>query len=101
MVSLLIDYKFARIKRKDDGTTEAKVRFYEGDITTEDEEDEDAVLVPVTRYRRTGLLREVTIVERGHLSDDEVRNLMDIELAKDATRTPIDEQVVGVVRRIP
>ena len=102
----LTDYKFSYIKRLDDGTTEAKVRFFEGNITTELELDMDldvvdsGALVPVTRYRRSPIrLREETFRWRERLSDDDVRDLMDVELAEDTTRTPIDEQKVGVTRR--
>lgn len=45
----LIDYKFWYIRRDDDGfITEAAIRFYTGDITTEIEFGQS-----VTRYRRT------------------------------------------------
>lgn len=59
------DYKFAYIMRNDDGLiTEAGVRFYEGEVTTENEKDIDGNLVPVTRYRRS---RKLNGVELGHL----------------------------------
>ena len=91
----LTDYKFVYIKRLGDGSTEALVRFYEGDITTEDEPDPDTgKMVPVARYRRSLMLREEIFRYRTTKTDDEVRGEMDTELAKDITRTPIDEQRV-------
>lgn len=96
-MSTLTDYKFVWIRRDDDGTVTALVRIYEGDETTEVEEDVDdiTVLVPVTRYRRTALLRELTVNPPGRPSDNALRGLVNAELAQDLSRTPIDEQKVG------
>lgn len=56
---MLIDYKIVE-EREVNGIIYQKVRFYEGDITTEDEFDpETQQLVPVTRYRRTNMYEEV------------------------------------------
>ena len=57
----LCDYKIASRTDYDDGHSVLKVRFYEGDITTENELLLDGTIGPVTRYRRTGKLGEETI----------------------------------------
>ena len=90
---MLTDYKFVYIKRLDDGSTGAKVRFYGGDITTEPE-DVDDVMTPVTRYRRAAALRTVDFSWPTHIPDEAVRGLMNAELAKDRSRSPIEEQRV-------
>jgi len=47
-----ISYKFWYIIRDDNiHISECAIRFYEGDITTEDERDENDDLVSITRYR--------------------------------------------------
>lgn len=56
----MIDFKIVE-EREIDGLVYQKVRFYEGDITTENENrfDETAgeiIIEPVTRYRRTALI---------------------------------------------
>lgn len=107
------DYKFSHISRRDNGTMEVKVRFYEGEVSTLDEEDMDGRLVPVTRYRRSALVkRPLThfasldgvssrLIDDGnagvltfnrHLTDDQLRVVMNDVLAKDLTRIAIDEQ---------
>lgn len=105
------DYKFWYIKRDDNiHISEAAIRFYEGEVTTEGEDGE-----PVTRYRRVKRLKETDL---GHLkskkvkkessgndsiifgqedfgvisTDDELRLFLNKELAKDANREPIDQQ---------
>ncbi len=90
----LTDYKFSNILHLTDGGTQALVRFYQGDITTELEEGPDGVLAPVTRYRRPqdGLLRVLTHTEPGRVSTDDLRDAMNVELATDPVRTPVDEQ---------
>lgn len=61
-----MDYKFAKYTEHDDGTVSATVRFYDGAITTEEEEvlleDMTRVVQPVTRYRRTAMIEEVDYV---------------------------------------
>lgn len=113
---MLTDYKFWYIKRDDNGKIiEAAVRFYEGDITTEDELNEDGVLVPVTRYRRTARLdpkledhvkdRAIKKDSRGNntalyypadfgeiSTDTELTDFINKELKKDTKRSPVDEQ---------
>lgn len=91
------DYKFPHIIRRDDDTTEAKVRFYEGEIATFLALDEPGEpLVSVTRYRRSALLREETFHFDRLVPDTALRGLMNAELAKDTTRTPIDGQAISV-----
>ena len=99
VTSPLTDYKFSNIVHLPNGDTQSLVRFSEGDITIEKEDLRDGFgLVDVERYRRTGLLREPTMTWTGRLSKDEIRTLVNVELAKDPTRIPIDEQKVGVIR---
>lgn len=108
------DYKFWYITRNDDGyITECAVRFYEGDITTEDEQTINGV-VPVTRYRRTARLAESDLSHLGTgfvkefngadckiyrssdfgsiTTDNQLRLFLNGELRKDPTRTPIAKQ---------
>jgi hypothetical protein len=122
------DYKFWFVRRGDgtrvngveqpDGPiTEVAVRLYEGDVTTAFEDGQ-----PVTRYRRfarltpsslpalqgretkaevSGALTAIyTARDFGRTSDlDVVRAFLKAELAKDSTRSPIDEQVVTLEDR--
>ena len=53
---MFTDYKTPRIKQRENGSWAVLFRIYEGEITTEDELDNDGNLQPVTRYRRTALL---------------------------------------------
>lgn len=90
---MLTDYKIVRRTNLDDGSQTGLVRFYEGDTTTEDELDESGNVVPVTRYRRSLFLAETTYAFREAKTDSSLRQYLNDELAKDATRTPISEQV--------
>lgn len=105
------DYKFWYIKRDDNVyISEAGVRFYEGEITTENEHN-----IPVTRYRRSLRLQKrdlshlgskiyrkerngndavvYTPNDFGRIStDDELRDFLSKELKKDKGREPIQEQ---------
>ena len=59
-MATLTDYKLPSTTRRDDGTTVALMRVYEGDITTEDELDpreRDGSTIQVERYRRSAVLR--------------------------------------------
>ena len=59
VVSGYADYKIVE-EREVDGLIYQKVRFYEGDITTEDEWNGlTEQMEPVTRYRRTAMVEEV------------------------------------------
>ena len=91
---MLTDYKISRQTHHDDGSWTVVLKIHEGEITTADEEDANLVLGPVTRYRRTSLLREETL-ELGAVSEAEVTRLCKVELATDATRTPIAEQEIA------
>ncbi len=115
---MLTDYKFWYIRRDDKGfITEATVRFYEGDITTENEMNVDGITKAVTRYRRTKRLQKAdlphftdkaiikessgteTIIyisdDFGQIkTDDELRLFLNKELKKDTQRSPILEQEI-------
>ena len=92
------DYKIARMTRYDDGRVEVVANTYEGDVTTEPEAN-TASPVPmlVTRYRRTRLLRTVTLSLPdlpANATDAQIRHRLNSLLAEDTTRTPIAEQRV-------
>lgn len=107
---MLIDYKFWYIKRDDNGfITEAAIRFYLGDITTQTEDGQS-----VTRYRRTqrvgqALLNTLNIpivfdsggnpavlltpARFGTIkTDDELRAYCNGQLARFTGYMPIEEQ---------
>lgn len=110
------DYKFWYIRRNDDGfITEAAVRFYEGDVTTELEKDRLGRDVSVIRYRRSkklqgaelshlkskkivkdSLNQDAALYDSGDFgaikTDEELRIFLNGELKKDIQRSPIDEQ---------
>jgi len=112
---MMIDYKFWYIKRDDDGKiTEAGVRFYEGDITTEGEiEPSSKLSAPITRFRKVKQLnkndlsflgsvvfgKENTINDAviysekdfGNIyTDNELNKFLDLEISKDKTRVAIN-----------
>ena len=91
----LTDYKHPRIIKENNGEVTVLARIYEGAITTEKEENEEGQLVDVTRYRRTSKLKEITKVISSSPTKAGIDNELNIELAKDVTRTPIDEQKIG------
>lgn len=94
------DFKYSAIV--DDGTTlRITVRFYAGDVTTEDEQDPEVkgAKKAVTRYRRIGVLEEKTYV---FPVGTDLRAAMRSELTKPRkgkndtvakARTPIPEQL--------
>ena len=86
------DYKFNSIRR-DGQTTKCRVTFYEGDITTEREEDASGIPMDITRYRRSKVLKTETFDFQEDLTDTELRRKMNIELKKDTTREAIKEQI--------
>jgi|TARA_Y100000310_G_scaffold13201_1_gene13521 hypothetical protein len=92
---MLTDYKISLIRRS--ATLNLMVvRFYEGDITTEREMDPATGIVgPVTRYRRTRLLREEDFAIDVDQTDEEIRRTLNGILATSATHDPIREQVNG------
>ena len=103
-----INYKFWYITREDNGfITEAAIRFYEGDVTTEDEVI-DGEITAVTKYRRINRLQEKDLAHLGEgfkkdisgndnkiytdkelgkiKSDKELVTFLNKELDKDTTR---------------
>lgn len=109
------DYKFWYITRDDDGfIIKCTIRFYEGDITTEDEPDGVGDFTPVTKYRRINRLQEADLSHLGTgfqkeqngndskvytskdfgsiKTDDELRTFLNNQIKLDSTRTVIDEQ---------
>ncbi len=112
------DFKFWYIKRDDNGfITEAAIRFYEGDITPENEFNLVAdKVIPVIRYRRFRRLQETDLTHLGKTfakelngnnavlytpkdfgaikTDNELREYLNKELAKDPIRIPIKEQEI-------
>lgn len=95
---MLTDYKVSRRIDLDDGRIELLVRFYEGDVTTAEDEDPAPALTidgvtdetrPVTRYRRFSLLSQrVYTLPAG----TDVKYFLNTELAKSETHTPVAEQ---------
>ena len=57
---MFVDFKISRITQRTT-STHVLARIYLGDVTTEDEEDIDRVMQPVTRYRRQEVLENVTL----------------------------------------
>jgi hypothetical protein len=116
------DYKFWYIQRDDAGfITEVGIRFYEGAVASELERNSDTgTLEPVTRYRRSARLTEAqmaylgtgfvtessgarakryTAAQFGRIkTDTQLRDFLDLEIQKDLTREPIDEQKAGTIR---
>lgn len=113
----LTDYKFWYIRRDDDvHISEAAIRFYEGDITTENEKDSlTGIIKPVARYRRSSRLQKEQLSHLGGKetkkeesgndaviytpkdfgvisTDDELRSFLNRELKKDKKRSQINEQ---------
>jgi hypothetical protein len=58
---MFVDFKFAHIIQRDNGSTHVLARIYLGDVTTENEPDNDGVMQSVTRYRRQEVLENVTL----------------------------------------
>jgi hypothetical protein len=57
---MFVDFKISHITQSNI-STRVSARIYLGDVTTEDEEDIDRVMQPVTRYRRQEVLENVTL----------------------------------------
>jgi hypothetical protein len=74
------------------------VRFYEGKVVPaiervfSDLPDTDISLSSVTRYRRSGFLREVSMFFPKGTTEKEIVSLLCQELKKDKSRTPIPQQ---------
>lgn len=64
----LYDYKFDRISEAD-SRVKVSCSFYEGDVTTEDEQVEGGAIEPVTRYRRTALIEQRSFDLHGTVDD--------------------------------
>jgi hypothetical protein len=86
---MLADFKLMSIKNTDDGKQTITFRFYEGAITTEEEND-----IEVTRYRRSARLSELVVSRDSQLSEAEIDTMGRVELAKIADHDPIEEQEV-------
>ncbi len=59
-----MDYKFTKYIENDDGSVDCTVRYYDGEVTTEDEtviqpDGITRIVQPVTRYRRTAIIEEI------------------------------------------
>ena len=87
---MLADFKISGIKNTDDNKQVITFRFYEGAITTEEEND-----IEVTRYRRSQVLNTLVINRDTQLSETEIVALGRVELAKIADHDPIEEQRVA------
>lgn len=120
---MLTDYKFWFIRRDDDGfITEAAVRFYEGEITTEYKQKGIGAPEQVTMYRRTKKLNPrieiphlvgratkmdnsgkhvaiYTPTDFGRIkTDEELRDFLNAELEKDTTRSPVEEKKMKKIK---
>ena len=87
---MLTDYKIVYMSERT-GSWEVLARFYEGDITTEDEQDSEDNFVPVTRYRRTRRLRD-EFFRWPPMLETALHGRLRADLARDQSRTPIPEQ---------
>ena len=86
---MLADFKISGIKNTDDNKQVITFRFYEGAITTEEEND-----IEVTRYRRSALLNELVVSRDSQLSEAEIDALGRVRLAEIAGHDPIEEQEI-------
>lgn len=80
---MLTDYKF-QIIRRNGGTTYCKIAFFEGQMGFDNGE-----LV----YQRKKRLKSEEHTYQSEKTDDELRFLMNIELAKDRARNGIKQQI--------
>lgn len=92
------DYKIAYIKQDSQGKImEAKVRFYEGDISAKAEDVRGEKKI-ITRYRRSVLLEEKIYSSKdfGEINDEkDLLAFINNELAMNyVTRIPIKEQSI-------
>jgi len=91
----MIDYKFRNIIRDEKGNVKAcEIAVYEGEITTQLEDDGTGGRpVNVTRYRRTKLLGIRTIKDMGAMDFAALQDSMTTELGRDyPTKEIIDDQ---------
>lgn len=66
-----VDYKITDLQMTSQGI-HITIRIYGGDITTENEANEQGALKPVTRYRRQQMIREISYT----LDPTQVTNLV-------------------------
>ena len=76
---MFVDFKISRITQAD-ASTHAVARIYLGDVTTEDEPDDDDVVQAVTRYRRQEVLEEVTLDFAEVKTQAEIEAIMRVRL---------------------
>ena len=92
---MLADFKIRYVHNTDDGKQLIAFRFYEGAITTEDEEDKNGNIQSVTRYRRSAVLSALNVSRDTQLSEADIDALGRVELAKIADHDPIEEQEIA------
>lgn len=85
------EFKYHRI------TCSAKIMIvdysiYEGEVSTLDEPDDNDVMQPVTRYRRSGGIDRQTIIFDKPFSINALYAHMKNLLKEVSNRTPVDEQ---------
>ena len=89
---MLADFKISKIRNTDNGKQVVVFGFYEGTITTEEEEVIHGDIQSVTRYRRSAFLSELSVNNDTQLSEADIYALGRVELAKIADHDPIEEQ---------
>ena len=117
------DYKFSHIRFLDNGSMRFKVRFYEGEVDEELEEAEPGVFETITRSRiaivqrpeedfasipdamvsyeekdrpRDELGNAAIVIVPIRYTERELVRLMNVVLAEDTTRVPVDERKIRV-----
>ena len=91
---MLTSYSKRRTRKYDNGNVKVEMVIHEGEITTEKEDRGNKELEDYTCYRRTEVLETVIKLITGNPDEATVTDSLNIELSKDATRTPIDEQKI-------
>ena len=87
---MLADFKISGIKNTDDNKQVIVFRFYEGAITTEEDND-----IEVTRYRRSALLNELVVSRDSQLPEAEIEAMGRVKLAEIPDHDPIEEQEIA------
>ena len=85
------DYKIKTISRGDVGAS-VEIAIYEGDYEDVERIDDDGNKVIIKRYVRRKLLGKKRSSFTKDTSFKDIQSSMNIDLAKDKTRTVIDEQ---------
>ena len=76
----MIDYKISQMTVDDNNEiTRALVRFYEGEVSTEDEENGKGEKSPINRFRRTKMLEEAIYQPREFKPANKGRNFDDLK----------------------